>query len=152
ERLLITTTKSLAGDNGLASNVARELGDQCVGIFSAISAHSPRDSVIAGAEEARRTKADLLVAIGGGSVGDATKVMQIALWADLHDATALDEYRNASPQARALPVGVRFIAVPTTLSAAEFTAGAGVSDTTRKVKESYAHRELAPRAVIIDPA
>jgi len=42
--------------------------------------------------------------------------------------------------------------VPTTLSAAEFTPFAGVSDASRHVKEGYAHPLLAPRAVILDPA
>jgi maleylacetate reductase len=44
------------------------------------------------------------------------------------------------------------VAVPTTLSAAEFTPFAGVSDAARHVKEGYAHPMLAPRAVILDPA
>ena len=35
--------------------------------------------MIAGATEARRLGADLLVAVGGGSVIDATKVVQLAL-------------------------------------------------------------------------
>lgn len=43
------------------------------------------------------------------------------------------------------------IAVPTTLSAAEFTPFAGVTDTARKAKEGYAHPALAPRAVVLDP-
>ncbi|HEV7386324.1 MAG TPA: iron-containing alcohol dehydrogenase, partial [Phenylobacterium sp.] len=64
-RLLITTTASLA--DGLAAQIAAELGDLCVGVFSGIGAHSPREGVIAGAAEARRLEADLLVALGGGS-------------------------------------------------------------------------------------
>ena len=44
------------------------------------------------------------------------------------------------------------VAVPTTLSAAEFTPFAGVTDAARHVKEGYAHPLLAPRAVILDPA
>lgn len=43
------------------------------------------------------------------------------------------------------------IAVPTTLSAAEFTPFAGVTDMNRKAKEGYAHPALAPRAVVLDP-
>jgi maleylacetate reductase len=44
------------------------------------------------------------------------------------------------------------VAIPTTLSAAEFTPFAGVTDTGRRAKEGYAHPLLAPRAVILDPA
>ena len=150
-RLMITSTASLAGPDGLARRLAAELGPLCVGVFSEISAHSPREGVIAGALEARRLDADLLVAVGGGSVIDATKVMQLTLWAGLGRAEQLDAIR-AGADLGGLTVGVRMVAVPTTLSAAEFTAFAGVTDTGRHSKEGYAHPLLAPRAVVLDPA
>lgn len=153
-RLLVTTTRSLV--EGLAAQFAADLGDLCVGVFSQIGAHSPREGVIAGAADARRGQADLLVALGGGSVIDATKVIQVALWAGLTQADQLDAYRAGRGEGRVdvakVPPGVRMIAVPTTLSAAEFTPFAGVSDAARHVKEGYAHPLLAPRAVVLDPA
>ena len=48
--------------------------------------------------------------------------------------------------------GVRMVAVPTTLSAGEFNAPAGCTDTVRQVKESYLHPLMMPRSVILDPA
>src|SRR5258708_39684375 len=114
-RLLITTTASLAG--GLAAQTAAALGDLCVGVFSGIGAHSPREGVIGGAAEARRLDADLLVALGGGSAIDATKVMQLCLWAGLTTVEALDPYRAGRGSDRidvaALAAGVRMVAVPT---------------------------------------
>src|SRR4051794_11988286 len=140
-RLMVTTTASLA--NGLAAEVAHGLGELCVGVFSGIGAHSPREGVIAGAVLARRRNADLLVALGGGSAIDATKVMQLCLWADLHHVGDLDAYRAGRGPDRVrvadVPAGIRMVAVPTTLSAAEFTPFAGVSDAARHVKEGYAH-------------
>jgi maleylacetate reductase len=153
-RLMIVTTASLA--NGLAARLEQELGELCVGCFAGTSAHSPREGVVAGAVLARRRNADLLVAVGGGSAIDAAKVMQLCLWADLHHVADLDPYRAGRGDDRvdvaAVPPGVRMVAVPTTLSAAEFTPFAGVSDAARHVKEGYAHPMLAPRAVILDPA
>jgi maleylacetate reductase len=43
------------------------------------------------------------------------------------------------------------IAIPTTLSAGEFSAGAGCTDTERHVKESFSHPQMIPRTVILDP-
>jgi maleylacetate reductase len=153
-RVLVTTTRSLR--DGLAAGFAAALGDLCAGVFSDIGAHSPRDGVIDGAAEARRVGANLLVALGGGSVIDATKVMQLCLWAGLDRVGQLDAYRAGRGPDRVdvsmVPPGVRMIAVPTTLSAAEFTPFAGVSDAARHVKEGYAHPMLAPRAVVLDPA
>lgn len=155
KRLMIVTNRSLAGT--LAKQLAADLGALCVGIAAGVGAHSPRESVMAGAEAARRVRADLLVALGGGSVIDSTKVMQLALWAGLGRPEELDRYRAARStpdriDTARIPPGVRMAAIPTTLSAAEFTPFAGVTDTTRRVKEGYTHPLLAPRAVILDPA
>ena len=153
-RLMITTTASLA--HGLATKVASDLGDLCVGVFSGIGAHSPREGVIAGAAEARALNADLLVALGGGSAIDATKVMQLCLWADLTTVEALDPYRAGRGSDRVkvsdITPGVRMLAVPTTLTEAEFTPFAGVTDMARHAKEGFGHPMLAPRAVVLDPS
>jgi maleylacetate reductase len=82
--------------------------------------------------------------------------MQLALWAGLGRPDELDRYRAGRGEdrvdvAKILP-GVRMVAVPTTLSAAEFTPFAGVTDTARRAKEGYTHPLLAPRAVILDAA
>ena len=154
KRLMIVTNNSLA--RTLATDLAKALGDICVGVAAGVGAHSPRESVMLGAEAARRHQADLLVALGGGSVIDAAKVMQLALWAGLGRPDELDPYRAGRGEGRVdvakLPAGVRMIAVPTTLSAAEFTPFAGVTDTARRAKEGYTHPLLAPRAVVLDPA
>ena len=153
-RLLITTPRSLG--ESLAAQLAKDLGELCVGIVAGVRAHSPREAVMAGAEAARRRRADLLVALGGGSVIDATKVMQLALWAGLGRPEELDPYRAGRGPDRAdvakIAPGVRMVAIPTTLSAAEFTPFAGVTDTAKRAKEGYTHPLLAPRAVILDPA
>jgi maleylacetate reductase len=118
-------------------------------VFSQIAAHSPRTDVIACADVARKTNADLLVAVGGGSVIDAVKVVQLALWGDVRAPEDLGKFLGNG--AAALEPGVRMIALPTTLSAAEFTPFAGVTDTTRASKEGFFHKLLAPRVVILDP-
>ncbi len=155
-RLVITTTRSLATPDGLATRLATALGELCVGVFAGVKAHSPREGVVEGARQARTLGGDLLVAVGGGSVIDATKVMQLCLWGNVQRAEDLDRFR-AGPGADRLAIAkleptVRMVAVPTTLSAAEFTPFAGVTDSERHVKEGYAHALLAPRVVVLDPA
>ena len=150
DRLLVITTRSLDRDDGVVAALSNALGPRCVGRFSRIRAHSPRDDVVACAEFARERKADLLVAVGGGSVIDAVKAVQLCLWAGARSSDELGALKAG--QARALTPGVRMVALPTTLSAAEFTPFAGVTDTTRRTKEGYFHAKLAPRAVVLDPA
>jgi len=153
-RVLLLTTRSL--ENGrLVGEVAAALGDRCVGRFSAIRALSPREDVVAGAALAREVAADHLLAVGGGSVIDATKAMLLCLWRGAADVDSLSTLavRHGSP-ALVVQDGdkIRMTAVPTTLSAAEFSDGAGISDVQRKAKIRFRHPLMAPRAVILDPA
>jgi len=143
---------SLRAAMPLEADLYRALGDRCAGTFHGIRAHSPRDDVASAAAAARGAGADLLVAIGGGSVIDAAKVAQLCLDREVFAAAGFDALRGRrAASASTRPLAVRVIAVPTTLSGAEFTALAGVSDLVRNVKEGYTHPDLAPRAVILDP-
>lgn len=155
-RVFVLTTRSLGGPEGAAARLCAALGPLCAGTFDAIASHSPRADVIAGAAAAREAGADLLVALGGGSVIDATKLIQLCLWAGLTAPEQLSPYRmgrgDDRKDASLIASGVRMIAIPTTLSAAEFTPFAGVTDGEKHVKESYTHPDIAPRAVILDPA
>jgi maleylacetate reductase len=157
ERVFLTTTRSLAGAEGLPATIAAKLGRHHAGTYTGVSAHSPREAVIAGAAAARAAEADLLVAVGGGSVIDATKAMLLCLWHGLTTVDALDAHRGwrgADPSRRpqGMEKAIRMVAVPTTYSAAEFTYFAGISDPRRRVKEGFAHPLFVPQAVVLDPA
>jgi maleylacetate reductase len=160
KRVFVTTSKSVA-QSSLLADVIRELGERYAGVYSGITAHSPRPCVIEGATLARDAGADLIVAVGGGSVIDATKVMLIALWQNATTIDDLDRYRAGRPKEGHAPPSdaikpdadaVRMIAVPTTLSAAEFNPFAGISDPRHGIKESFGHRLVVPRVIVLDPA
>lgn len=157
-RIFLTSTRSLARlDNGPLQRAQRALGDACVGTHSEISSHSPREDVIAGAQKARAAKADLLVAIGGGSVIDATKAMLMCLWLGIDGIDAMEPYRAGSDvkdprRITAPPEAVRMIAVSTTLSASEFTSTAGITLSATNTKQTFLHRLMAPRSIVLDPA
>src|SRR5581483_4132110 len=100
KRVFVTTSKSVA-QSALLADVVRDLGDRYAGVYAGITAHSPRPCVIEGAQRAREARADLIVAVGGGSVIDATKVMLIALWQNATTIDDLDLYRAGKPKAGA---------------------------------------------------
>ena len=159
-RVFVTTTKSVA-QSALLADVIKELGDRYAGVYAGITAHSPRPCVVEGAQRAREARADLIVTVGGGSAIDATKVMLIALWQNVTKIEELDAYRAGRPKEGAAPPSeaikppadaIRMIAVPTTLSAAEFNAYAGISDPRHGIKESFGHRLIVPRVIVLDPA
>lgn len=157
QRVFVTSTRSLAAlDDGPLQKVEAALGHRYAGTFSTIASHSPREDVIAAANAARDAGADMLVAVGGGSVVDATKVVQLCLWHKLMTPDALEPFaagfeRNKPASFEVPREPIRMIAVPTTLSAADFTARAGITNTQTRTKMAFNHRMLVPRSVVLDP-
>src|SRR5271169_744508 len=104
------------------------LGNRLAGVCAKIGAHTPRTDVVAAANAAREASADLIVTLGGGSVTDAAKMVGLCLGNGVTDPSQLDGYRaliaadgtTRRPEVKA--PSVRSIAIPTTLSAGEYTA------------------------------
>ena len=157
-RVFVTSTRSLAQkETGPLQRLEKALGARHVGTYATISAHSPREDVVAGAAAARAAKADLLVAVGGGSVIDATKAMQLCLWLGLDSPEAMEPYcvgfdRYKDVELPLPPNPIRMVSVSTTLSASEFTQNAGITQSSTHTKQSFRHRLFAPRTVVLDPA
>jgi len=158
KRVFIISTRSLSRlENGPLQRIVKALGPRHVGTYPAVHAHSPREDVIAAAAAARAAGADLLVAVGGGSVIDATKAVQMCLWLGLESVEAMEPYRGgvaADIRRQIEPPDnpIRMVTVSTTLSASEFTPTSGVTDTKTQAKQSFSYRLLVPRSVILDPA
>lgn len=153
-KVFIVSTRSLARNTDAVQKIAAGLGARFAGSFDEVPAHTPREAVIAGAAAARAAGADLMVAVGGGSAIDGTKAMLQAMWHGVTEARGLDALTG---RGRAEPTGlsdgrIRMVAVPTTLSAAEFTFYAGVTDTAKGIKQSFSDPLMVPRTVILDPA
>jgi maleylacetate reductase len=157
-RIFLTSTRSLVDkQNGPLQRLERALGAAHAGTYAAIRSHSPREDVVAGARAAREARADLLVAVGGGSVIDATKAMLLCLWVGVDTPEAMEPYCSGFERTRsaalALPAApIRMISVSTTLSAAEFTENAGITQSATNTKQSFRHRLFAPRSIVLDPA
>jgi len=135
------------------NKIRQAIGTRCAGTFDAMPQHTPREAVIAATEQARAAKADLIVTVGGGSITDGAKAVQLCLANDVHTVEGIDGIRTVkgvSPSMTA-PI-VRQISVPTTLAGGEFSSLAGVTNTRTRVKEMLKHELTIPRAVILDPA
>lgn len=117
--------------------------------------HVPLDSVSATITAASEHRPDLLVTLGGGSVIDLGKAVGAALGAAIDDARDLVADRivfRPPADIQQEPFDgepVRQIAIPTTLSAAEYD---GIFGMTRdSTKDLYADPRLSPAVVILDP-
>ena len=155
--VFVLASGTLARTTDTIDRLRQVLGNRIAGVCAKIGAHTPRTDVVEAANAAREIGADLLVTVGGGSVTDAAKMVGLCLGNGVTEPEQLDDYRArtaADGTTQRPPVespSVRMIAIPTTLSAGEFSAGAGCTDTVRHVKESYSHPMMMPRTVILDP-
>jgi maleylacetate reductase len=126
-RAFVITGRSLNERTPLISRVEAMLGGRHAGTFAGIGQHTPGGAVEQAAVEAELAAADLLVSVGGGSVIDGTKAV-----------------------ARELGYP-RQVAIPTTLSGAEWANRAGVTDERSGRKRGFADPKTVPRVVILDP-
>ena len=149
--LMVSGTLNRSTDE--IDKIRNRLGPRCVATFDAMPPHTPREAVIAAAEQARGAQADLIVTVGGGSITDGAKAVQLCLANDVRSVEAIDTIRAAKGAAPPLKAPtVRQISVPTTIAGGEFSAIAGVTDVRSKVKETVRHELVMPRAAILDPA
>lgn len=130
KRAVVVTTDVVA-KLPILQQVTGALGAHCASVFSGIIQHVPRGTVNDLQKEIERVNADCLVSFGGGSPIDSAKVAIYGLL-----------------EARELI----HIAVPTTLSAAEYTHAGGVTDESTRVKSGVYDTRVLPRTVIADPA
>ena len=155
--VFVLASGTLARTTDTIDRLRQVLGNRIAGVCAKIGAHTPRTDVVEAANAAREIGADLLVTVGGGSVSDAAKMVGLCLGNGVTKPEQLDDYRartaadGTTQRPPVKPPSVRMTAIPTTLSAGEFSAGAGCTDTVRHVKESYSHPTMVPRTVILDP-
>ncbi|MDB5603914.1 MAG: alcohol dehydrogenase [Bradyrhizobium sp.] len=152
-RAFLMVSGTLNRETDEIEKIRNSLGSRCVATFDAMPPHTPREAVIAATEQARAANADLIVTIGGGSITDGAKAVQLCLANNVSTADGIDTIRARKGVAPPMTAPtVRQISVPTTIAGGEFSAVAGVTNQRTRVKEMLRHELTMPRAVILDPA
>ena len=159
QRVFLMVSGTLNRTTDEIEKVRCALGNRCAGVFDRMPPHTPRTAVVEAAAMARDAGADMIATIGGGSITDGAKAVQLCLANDISSAGAIDRLRPVKGADGALgpppdmkPPAVPQVAVPTTLSAGEFSAISGVTDERHRVKELIRHPGIMPRMVVLDPA
>jgi maleylacetate reductase len=132
-RPFVITGQTIAEKTGLVDTVERASGQRLVGVFSGIKQHAPISRIKRAISEAESARADSLISLGGGSAIDSTKIVVKELSANFAKPT------------------IAHLAIPTTLSAAEFSHSAGMTDDTSKRKTGIRDPRLVPRFIFLDP-
>jgi acetaldehyde dehydrogenase/alcohol dehydrogenase len=153
-RAPIIVTDGPSEARGVAAEVRRYLGTDAVHVFSAVEPEPSEEQIRAGVAELRRTEADAIIAVGGGSVLDAAKAMRL-----FHESPELSvrelslPFLDARKRIAAFPQvahTLRLVAVPTTAgTGSEVSPAAVLSVGDRKV--TLVDYTLVPDMAIVDP-
>jgi alcohol dehydrogenase class IV len=127
-RPLVITSPSLE-HHGIAGRLRVVLGGAVAGVFTGVRPHSPVEVVQEATRLYRECQADILVSVGGGSSVDTAK--------------GVVHFHREETGQRA-----KHVAIPTTLSGAEFSRGAGI--THGNLKKVY-RTDLFCEGVLLDP-
>jgi alcohol dehydrogenase class IV len=152
EKVVIYTDKGLV-DAGVAEMVAEEVRNaenlELVGIFDQIVQDARIDIINKGARFYRDKGADSMVVVGGGSVMDTAKAVNIMIGDGQDDFQPLADQAALHDEAKLLPPHIAF---PTTAgTACEVTSGMVVLDTKAKAKLSVTHPYCNADIAMLDP-
>jgi alcohol dehydrogenase class IV len=157
-RVFLVASETLRRSSDEIVRIEARLAQRWAGTWSGVRSHVPGADVIAVADAVRAADADLIVAIGGGSVVDAAKIAPLVIEHDVASVDGLEMLRTKVDAAGTIerPVlrdpRIRLICVPTTLSGGEFSQSAGARDERTKIKHGYYQPGMAPWAIVLDPA
>jgi len=147
-RPLIITDKGVRSNNLLAPiEAAFESSETVIGhIFDDVPPDSSLETVRKAAQLYRDNNCDAIIAVGGGSVIDASKATNILVSEGGDDLLKYSGAHN-------LPKPLKpFFVIPTTSgTGSEVTMVAVVSDNQKNVKMPFASYYLMPHAAILDP-
>ncbi|WP_430416322.1 iron-containing alcohol dehydrogenase [Parasphingorhabdus sp.] len=141
----IISSPSLRRAVGTVDALADALGDKAALIFDELQPHTPAPQVAAFAKLLKDKNTDVVISLGGGTPIDTAKVALAML-----DANATDPFAVANKPPKSNPPKIRQIACPTTLSGAEFSDLAGLTEPETKIKHGVASFGIGPATVILD--
>jgi maleylacetate reductase len=153
-RVFLIASRTLNTKTDEIEKIRAALADRYAGTFDGVPQHTTRDIVVQAASTALDARTDLVVAVGGGSVVDAAKIILMCMEHRITSPDGLDGFET-TPERRFGPFRepkVRMIAVPSTLSGGEYNSGTLVTDSKRKLKQIFNHPMMMPRSIILDPA
>jgi len=156
-RVFLVTSPSVGKDPAVGGRVQELLRDRLTGMFDGVRPHVPYACLEEGLERLRDARPDVVVTLGAGSVVDAGRALTLAAGEGLARAEELQRFRAVfePPAAAVIPPtsgrSLPLVAIPTTLSAAEFANCAAVTSESRGTKDLLIADELTPAAVLLDP-
>ncbi|HTW72880.1 MAG TPA: iron-containing alcohol dehydrogenase [Acetobacteraceae bacterium] len=152
KRAFVVCSPSVNRRTDTVRRIAAALGDRYGGVFDGIEKDSTYASVRAATDAAREASADLLIAVGGGSVIVATRAVAIFLAeaGDPFDIMTQYPEGKAAYSPRLLAPKPPIINIPTTPTSAMNRAGTGLKNPDLDHRMEYFDPKTRPQAILLD--
>lgn len=152
QRAFVIASPSIAAKTGTVDRIAETLGDRYAGAFTDVEVDSTYRSVAAATDAARAADADLLIAVGGGSVIVAARVVDVYLCEDGDPFDLMTQYPEGKPAVspRLLAPKLPIINIPTTPTSAMNRAGSGLANPDLEHRMEYFDPKTRPIAILWD--
>ena len=155
-RALIVCSKTLNTKTDIVREIEKALGDTCVGVTDEVGEHAPLVNIMKAVTLVKELNADILIAIGGGSVIDFCRMLQLCISEGVDEKKDIFQYAigwegnrwifgsKAKPK-------IRQITIPTTLATAEWTLGCSPVDEETNLKTMFIVPQGGPEMILYDP-
>jgi alcohol dehydrogenase class IV len=132
--------------------IAATLGDRYAGVYDSIEKDSTYTSVCTAKQAATDAAADLLIAVGGGSVIVATRALAIFMAESGDPFRIMTQYPEGKPaySPRLIAPKPPIINIPTTPTSAMNRAGTGLKNPDLDHRMEYFDPKTRPQAIFLD--
>ncbi len=128
------------------------IGASVVGEFSDSEPHTPRELVLKAQAAVREARPDCLISFGGSTVIDTTKAVALAIAGGIEKDADFEGFKGKSEVQKTLrDTPLPHIALPTTLSGAEYSRDIGITNATLRKKEIFRYDAISPQSILLDP-
>ncbi len=152
KRALVVCSPSVNRRSDTVRRIEAAIGDRYAGVFDGIEKDSTYASVCAAKQAANDVGADLLIAVGGGSVIVATRAVAIFMAETEDPFRIMTQYPEGKPaySPRLLAPKPPIINIPTTPNSAMNRAGTGLRNPDLDHRMEYFDPKTRPQAIFLD--
>ena len=152
KRAFVVCSQSVNRRTDTVRRIEAAIGDRYAGVYDGIEKDSTYASVRAAKEAAIAAKADLLIAVGGGSVIVATRAVAIFMAEPGDPFQIMTQYPEGKPaySPRLLAPKRPIVNIPTTPTGAMNRAGTGLKNPDLDQRMEYFDPKTRPQAIFLD--
>lgn len=152
KRPFVICSPSINKRTDIVRRIEKALGSTFAGVFDQIEKDCPYPNVCAARDAAREANADLLVAVGGGSVLVATRAVAIFLGEDRSPFDLMTQYPADKPaySPRLAAPKLPIVNIPTTPTSAMNRAGTGLKNADLDHRMEFFDPKTRPQAILLD--